>query len=218
MIAIAKSSASTQAQTNGGPTQTSHDLFLALLPRIRRNVRFAFRRFDHEERAEAIQAAVAHAWTAYEQLVRLGKENLAYAVPLARYAVARVRDGRPVGSRLGTRDVMSERGRRRRGECIERLDQHDGSGWREIVVEDRHAGPAAVATMRIDFASWLASLSGRDRRVAEVLAGGESTKLAAKRFGVAPSRISQLREKLRRLWLEFQGEPGAAGQSGSARG
>ena len=209
MIAIASrstSAAAAQAPTNCDHDQTPHDQFLALLPRIRRNVDFAFRHLDHEARDEAVQAAVVHAWTAYEQLMRLGKENLAYAVPLARYAVARVRDGRPVGSRLGTRDVMSERGRRRRGECLERLDQHDGSGWREIVVEDRHAGPAAIATMRIDFDSWLAYLPRRDRRVAEALAGGETTLLAAKRFGLALSRISQLRRKLYLLWLAFQGE------------
>ena len=50
----------------------------------------------------------------------------------------------------------------------------------------------------------------------EVLAGGETTLLAAKRFGVAPSRISQLREKLRRLWLVFQGELGVTGRPASA--
>ena len=215
MIAIAKSSAIASAQTSSDRSQTSsHDLFLALLPRIRRNAQFAFRHLDREERDEATQAAVVHAWTAYERLVRLGKENVAYAVPLARYAVARVRDGRPVGSRLGSRDILSERGRRRRGACLERLDQHDGRfDWKEIVVEDRHAGPAAVATMRVDFDSWLATLSGCDRRVAEVLATGETTLLTAKRFDVAPSRISQLRRKLYILWMQFQGELGVTARA-----
>jgi hypothetical protein len=60
--------------------------------------------------------------------------------------------------------------------------------------------------MRLDFDSWLASLSHRDRQIAEVLAGGETTLLAARRFSLAPSRISQLRQELHLLWLQFQGE------------
>jgi hypothetical protein len=68
-------------------------------------------------------------------------------------------------------------------------------GWREVLVEDHRVGPAQTAMMRLDFASWLSTLTHRDRQIAEVLAGGESGLLAAQQFGVAPSRITQLRRK-----------------------
>ena len=60
--------------------------------------------------------------------------------------------------------------------------------------------------MRIDFDAWLATLSRRERRIAKVLAEGETTGGAAKKFGVSPSRISQMRSQLKRAWQLFQGE------------
>ena len=62
--------------------------------------------------------------------------------------------------------------------------------WTQTVIEDRTAGPADIARTRIDFADWLDSLKRRDRRVAEFLAKGETTKTAAKRFKVSAGRIS----------------------------
>ena len=45
-----------------------------------------------------------------------------------------------------------------------------------------------------------------DRRIVEVLATGESTKLAASRLDLSVGRISQLRQKLHAAWLRIQGE------------
>jgi hypothetical protein len=89
-------------------------------------------------------------------------------------------------------------------ESVHQANGHDG--WQELLVEDRRATPAEIAVTRIDFRAWLESLSGHDRRVAEVLASGESTQLTAKRFGVSTGRISQLRRKLHMAWRAFQGE------------
>jgi hypothetical protein len=46
-----------------------------------------------------------------------------------------------------------------------------------VLVEDHRVGPAQTAMMRLDFASWLSTLSHRDHQVAEVLASGESARL-----------------------------------------
>ena len=214
MIAIAKNLANPRAAESSNDQSAWHTRFLELLPAIRRHARVAFRHLDAEAREESIAEAVAYAWTAFHRLAELGRLSLAFPSALAQFGVSRVRDGRRVGCRTNVHDVMSARCRRRKGVCVESLDQAEerDDGWRQVLVEDYRAGPAAIATMRLDFASWLASLSGRDRQVAEVLAGGETTLLAAKRFGVAASRISQLRAKLRRLWLEFQGELRVTGQ------
>ena len=63
--------------------------------------------------------------------------------------------------------------------------------WAEISVEDKHAGPAETAIVRIDFSTWLQLLPRRLRKIAMFLANGETTTAAAKRFGVSQGRISK---------------------------
>ena len=91
---------------------------------------------------------------------------------------------------------------------METLDRFDKTKqeWKEVLVEDKHAGPAEIAASRIDFAAWLRLLPRRLRRIAETLAQGETTKKAAKRFHVSPGRISQLRRELQQNWDDFQGD------------
>ena len=145
------------------------------------------------------------------RLVKLGKEELAYATPLAQFAVRRVRTGRTVGGPVNVNDVTSPWCQRRRGICIESLHEQDGRpGWREMVVEDRHATPADIAATRIDFEEWLGKLPRRQRAIAEVLATGEETGTVARRFGLTPGRVSQIRRKLHNAWCRFQGEAGSA--------
>jgi hypothetical protein len=210
MIAIAEP---TTSVTTRDSDQLTDEQFLAVLPRIRRHAELSFRGLDPDTREESVSEAVAYAWWAFHRLAQLDRLALAYPSALATFAVARVRDGRRIGSRANVRDVMSPRCQRRKGIRVESLDHEDHDGaWREVLVEDHHVGPAQTAIMRLDFASWLSTLSPRDRQVAEVLAGGESGLLAAQRFGVAPSRISQLRRKLYVLWLAFQGEAEATAE------
>lgn len=75
--------------------------------------------------------------------------------------------------------------------------------WDELVVEDRHATPAEIATLRIDFWAWLASLPRRDRWIEWLLAAGEAVGSIAKRFGLTPGRISQMRCELYDSWHVF---------------
>jgi hypothetical protein len=208
MIAIAQPS--TSVASRDIDHSTGQELFLAMLPRIRRHAELSFRRLDPNAREESVAEAVAYAWWAFRRLAELDRLSLAYPSALARFGVARGRDGRSVGCRASVRDVLSLRCRRRKGISVESLDHEEQDGWREVLVEDHRAGPAQTAMMRLDFASWLSTLSKRDRQVAEVLASGESGLLAARRFGLAPSRISQLRRKLYVLWSAFQGELKAA--------
>jgi hypothetical protein len=183
--------------------------FLAMLPRIRRQAAFYLRHVSKKDRAEAVQEVVASAFVNYVGLIERGKAELAYAGPLARYGACQYLAGRRVGSRMNGHDVTSAYCQRRKKIMVEQLDRFDNptDEWQEIVVEDKHSGPAEVATLRIDFGAWLESLPVRTRHVAETLATGEATSHVARMFGCSASRVSQLRRELYDAWLTFTGEP-----------
>jgi hypothetical protein len=161
-----------------------------------------------EAKEEVLQEIVADTLVAYVRMFELGKEALAYPTPLVNYALAKFRAGRRVGGRLNIRDVMSVRCQRRKGVIVERLDRfNDRSGeWHEMLVEDRHASPAELAIIRIDFFNWLKTLTPRNRRIAEKLATGETTSRVARMFAVSAGRIAQLRKEMRASWDLFTGE------------
>ena len=182
--------------------------FLKMLPAIQRHARMAFRHLNPEARDEMVEETIANAFVAYCRLVELGKADLAYPTPLASNGIKQAKAGRKVGSSLNVRDVSSRHCQVTKGVKVGCLDHFDEESreWQEILVEDRRAGPADTACGRIDFADWLRSLSRRYRKIASTLATGETTKKVAKRFGVSPGRISQIRRELFNSWNRFQGE------------
>jgi hypothetical protein len=189
-----------------------HERYLKLLPDIRRQARMRVRYLASEAREEAIQEIVADTVVVYARLADLGKEDMAYATPLVNYAAAKFHAGRRVGNRLNVRDVTSHYCQRRKRIVVEQLDRRgDASGeWQEVLVEDRHATPADIAAIRIDFCDWLQTLSTRDRRIAQALATGETTSRVARAFTVTAGRVSQLRQVLRTSWYTFTREPDPA--------
>ena len=181
--------------------------FLTMLPKIRRHAEMRFRALSSELREEMVQETIVRALLDYLRLVERGKEHVAFATPLARFAIAHVRQGRRVGGRLNSKDISSEYCRRRSGLELESLDSQDAGGsWREVLVEDRLSSPANVAAMRIDVEQWLKTLPNRSRQLMERLVMGESTSDTARLFGISPGRISQLRRELCRAWYAFHGE------------
>lgn len=182
----------------------AHDRFLAMLPSIKQYASAAFRDHQPEEREDLVEEVVANAFVAFARLVQVGKQDIAYATPLATYAVRRVRSGRCVGCKLHIRDVMSPANRRVVVEHLDRFDWQRGE-WQEALVEDRHAGPAETAAARIDMAAWLRSLGGKKRQIAQTLAKGERTGKVAAKYGLTAGRVSQLRRELEESWEEYQG-------------
>jgi len=182
--------------------------FLALLPQIQEQARFAFRGEGGERREELIAETIANCWVAFVRLAERGLIDAIYATPLTQYAIKQVRDGRRVGCRLNVRDVSSEYAQQTKRFAVERLDRYDAEEgeWREVLIEDRKAGPADTAAARMDIADWLDSLPRYKRRIAKTLASSETTKATAHKFGVSPGRISQTRRELETAWREFQGE------------
>jgi hypothetical protein len=186
--------------------------FLSLLPQIQEQARFAFRREGGEEREELIAEVVANCWAAFVRLVDRGLMDVAQATPLAQFAIKQIRDGRRVGAKLNARDVSSSYAQRLKHFRVERLDHFDEQEgtWREVLIEDRNAGPSETAAARIDIADWFDTLPKHKRRVAKTLANSETTKTTARMFGVSAGRISQTRRELETAWREFQGDSSRA--------
>jgi hypothetical protein len=189
--------------------RTREDRFLEMLPQIRDQARHAFRKEQPERGEELLAETLANCWVAFARLMDRGLGDVIYPTPLVQYAIKQVRDGRRVGGKLNANDVSSAYAPRRKNFVLKTLDLFDEveHQWKEVLVEDKHAGPADTAASRLDFADWLRLLPRRLRRIAETLATGETTKRAAKRFRVSPGRISQLRRELQQNWQDFRGGP-----------
>ena len=182
--------------------------FLLMLPLIETHARLVFRRLDPEARDDAVQEVLANAFVAFARLVERQRADEAYPSALARFAVAQFRDGRRVGNRMNVRDVLSPYAQKRKRIPVERLDRLDETRgqWMEAVVEDHRTPVADQVAFRCDFPDWLKSLPARTRRIVQELALGHSTSDVAKRFGVTPGRISQMRREMHESWQEFQDE------------
>jgi hypothetical protein len=176
-----------------------------MLPRIRQYAHVAFRHLREEAREEAIAETIANSLVAYVRLFEQGRIDLAYPTVLARFAVAQIQDGRRVGNRLNTKEVLAERAQERHGFVVERLDRFDkySGEWIEATIEDTHTPVPDQAAFRCDFPAWLATQSPRNRKIAEALAVGHSTSEVARRFNISPGRVSQLRRELHDSWSEF---------------
>ena len=138
MIAISKSPLQS--------ANTQHDgQFLQMIPAIERYARSAFRNLRPQTREEAICAVVADAFFAFRRLVELGKQDVAYATPLARFAVRRYWSGRCAS--MPRSDIMSQFAPTAHGIVVERLDMFDEhtQHWHQALVEDRRATPADTA-------------------------------------------------------------------------
>src|SRR5210317_1786561 len=108
--------------------QTLQDRFLELLPQIQTQASLAYRHETPERREELIAEVVANAFVAFARLVERGLIDVAYATPLAQYAIRQIRDGRRVGSKLNVLDVSSQYAQRAKGFTVERLDRRDEQG------------------------------------------------------------------------------------------
>jgi hypothetical protein len=201
------SSMSTRSKSKG-TAAADHAAFLGMLPCIHRYAQFTFRKVRSELRDDLIQEVIVNCFVAYARLVELNKESRAFPSALARFAVAQVRTGRRVGTRLRIRDLLSPYAQRQKEFRVDRLDHFDAQEncWREIVLEDKRATPAEIAACRLDFSAWLRLLPRRQRKIALALAMGETTSAAAKMFGVSAARVSQYRQWLKESWSAFQGE------------
>src|SRR5262245_64281113 len=93
--------------TRSSNTTHQHTGFLALLPIIQRQASMVFRNVPDADREEATAATVANAFSSYVRLTQRGKDPAHFPTVLATRAAQRVRNGRQLGSRSTSRDVLA---------------------------------------------------------------------------------------------------------------
>jgi DNA-directed RNA polymerase specialized sigma24 family protein len=186
-------------------------LFFAALPRISRHARFCFRHLKREhDHDDAVAEAVALAWRWFVRLVQQGKHPEEFVSAIAAFAARAVKGGRRLCGQENAKDVLSRQTQARRGFLVSRFPEFStltGNALEEALHDNATTPVPDQVSFRMDFPAWLATRSSRDRELIGELIAGERTSDAARRFGISPSRISQLRLAYLADWLSFCGEP-----------
>jgi hypothetical protein len=202
-----------------------HRHFLLILPRIELHARVWSRHLVCPgQRDDFVSEAVALAWRSFLRLAERGRDATQFASALASLAVRAVRSGRRLCGQERSKDVMSPLAQRLHGFRVEPLTQpsrpgHDGlfsdphgQDFRdafEARLRDNTQTPVAdQAAFRCDFPAWLLTLTQRNRQVVDDLVAGEGTGDVARKFGLSPGRVSQLRRQFEGDWQRFCDGPG----------
>jgi len=188
-----------------------HASFLAVLPRIVVQTRAHFRAFRCPHRQEdAIAETVALAWQWYVSLSQGGKNPDEFIGALTTFAARRVSAGRGLCGKEKANDVLSALARRRHGFVVASLPQGsslDGNVFDEALRDNTQTEVAEQVAFRLDFPVWRARRCDRDRRLIDALMMGERTLDVARKYGLSPARVSQLRRAFHDDWQAFCGEP-----------
>jgi hypothetical protein len=194
-----------------------HARFLAIVPRIEQHGLASFRhlRCPHL-REDAVCEMVALSWLWFVRLAEKGKDASQFASALATFAARAVKSGRRLNGMESIQDVLSPRAHQRLGFVVASLPQ--GSSRTGNVLDEalHHNTQTAVpeqVSFRCDFPAWRCTRSERDRRLLDDLMLGERTGLVSQKYGLSPSRISQLRRDFHADWERFGTSSAAAGQS-----
>jgi DNA-directed RNA polymerase specialized sigma24 family protein len=187
------------------------NLFFIALPRIARHARFYFRYLkrthDHDD---AVAEAVALAWKWFVRLVRQGKRPEEFVSAIAAFAARAVKGGRRLCGQEKANDVYSRQTQTRRDFLISRFPEFStltGNALEEALHDNATTPIPDQVSFRMDFPAWLATRSSRDRELIGELIAGEQNQDTARRFGISPSRISQLRLAYWADWQLFCDEP-----------
>jgi hypothetical protein len=197
-------------------TRDLHTDFLAtVLPKVETHARIAFRFVPCEDRrADLIQEVVALSWLWYKRLRDQGKNPAEFPSAIAGYAVRAVVSGRQLCGQESSKDVLSRFARRRRQFSVSPLPDRvtfAGSTWEDALQDNAQTPVPEAVAFKIDFMSWLSTLSVRNREVAEDMAVGHRTDELADLHAVSPARISQLHRQFHESWTQFmQVAPAAA--------
>lgn len=195
------------------PIRVLQIAFLKILPRIEAHARICFRhlRCPHR-RADAVAECIGLCWKWFLRLAQRGKDGSEFASMLATYAVKQVRSGRRLTGQAKSKDAMNPNAQRQKGFTVGKLPDRStltGNPLAEALRDNTRSEVPDQVAFRLDFPAWLGTHSERNRRIAQAMMLGLATKELAKRFGISPSRVSQLRLEFHDDWQHFNGE-GAA--------
>jgi hypothetical protein len=181
--------------------------FLAMLPGIERYGRVCFRDYKcGDRRNEAVAEMVALAWKWYVRLLERGKDPLPLAPALAVFAALAVKSGRRLVGQTPAQEALSPWAQARHGFAVRGLPRAATlAGWpcAEALRDNTRTPVPDQVSFRLDFPAWLASRTERDRRLIEDLMLGGRAKDVARKYGLSPSRVSQLRRGFLEDWQRF---------------
>ena len=176
--------------------------FVAMLPEIEQKLRLAFYRLDPDACEDAIAEGVVHSLLAYLRLHEQDRAEVATPSSLAWYSSRHVKRGRPAAGRMNGKEPLSRYAQISNDIEVERLPNN----WIDAMFQDKRAPVVDQVAAKMDVGAWFATLTKRMKEIAKDLAFGCSTSEVAKKYGVTPGRISQMRRALEESWAAFQGE------------
>jgi hypothetical protein len=188
-----------------------HASFLEILPRIIVHGEVYFRFLSCPiAREDAIAEMVAVAWMWYVRLSQRGKDVSEFVSAVATYAARAVNSGRRLTGMEKPKDVLSHRAQRDHGFTVEKLPYYrtlSRTPFAEALQYNTQTPVPEQVAFRNDFPAWRLTRTERDRRVVDDLMLGERTRDVANRYGLSPSRISQLRRDFYLDWAQFTADP-----------
>jgi hypothetical protein len=208
----------TPAQLNGS-VDALHKSFLRILPNLERYGRAVFRHLPECKKQEALQEMRSLAWRRYLRLAEVGKDASAFLGKFLALVARSVRSGRYFCGQESPEDAMSWLAQQRHAFRVESLPSTSsllGNVWDEALHENSQSEIPDQVVFRIDFPQWRSTLPSRDRRLVDQLMVGELPSRVARRLGLCPGRVTQLRQGLCRDWLRFEGEPEEAEEGSQA--
>jgi hypothetical protein len=196
-----------------------HVAFLLILPRIETHARIWSRHLTCPGlKEDFVCEAVALAWRSFVRLAQRGKDATQFPSALATGVVRAVRSGRRLAGQERSRDVMSAAAQRRHGFRVEELlppsaayerlkseplGQRLHDAFEERLRDNTLTPVIDQVVFRLDFQDWLGTLTARNRRVVDHLMAGEGTGDVARKFGLSPGRVSQLRRQFEDGWAVY---------------
>jgi hypothetical protein len=184
-----------------------HAAFLAILPRIVKHARYHFRdlRCLHRQ-DDAVAETVALAWKWFLRLAQRGKDPSRFAARFAAFAARAAKSGRRLCGQEKVRDVLPPLAQQRRSFAVQPLPMGSsmtGNVFDEALTDNTQTPVPDQVGFRLDFPAWRLRRCERDRRLIDDLMVGERALDVARRYGLSPARISQLRRAFHQDWLAF---------------
>jgi hypothetical protein len=181
-----------------------------VLPRVERHGRVYFRHVKCPDRKEELLAELRGlAWKWYVRLVRRGKNVLGFVSALATYAARAVNSGRRVCGHERKKEVLSPVAQRLHSFCVGKLPDFstlDGNPLEDALTDNTVSPVPEQVAFRLDFPTWLTTLSHRDRDLVTDMGLGERTLDLADKYGCSAGRISQKRRAFCEDWRRFCGD------------
>jgi hypothetical protein len=153
-----------------------------------------FWHLDPEAREEAVQNTLVLVWRRFHALIAKGRAgDLGILQSVLWYSIKQTRAGRRAEGDSRARDTFkyAQKGRIR----FERVNL-DNFVSTDTPVPDH-------VSFRLDVPAFLATLTDRQRRMAEALMTGDGTLSVANQFGITASAVSQFRNRFKEQFQAF---------------